>query len=217
MEKNFEIELTLEKKNRKYFAATKKNGCAVKILIDKLSENLSLGKQTLRVVDISVRSRYGFEEIYRIESAEEKKSWENPVTLKAKYNENLVRQCRELAGKWDAEEKVWVFSKMVEDKVDALDYYFGSKLIPIEITAKVEIKQRDWVTFLGYRICGSEVKQAPRLADGVAFISGAYCATGSWKNWFNIVDAGSVYRLEISSNVLELFDDEKSKWKYRLI
>jgi hypothetical protein len=218
MEKVFEIELTIEKKNRKYFAATKKNGYRVKVLLDKSSEDLPLGKQTLRVVDMSVRSKYGIDEIYRLESEELKKSWENPVTLKAKYNEALVRECRQLVGKWDPDAKVWVFPRMVEDMVEELDYYYGAKLIPIEIESKKQIQQQGWITFLGYPIAGAKHRDSGAdLFDGVAFISGAFGSGGSRKNWYTYIKPASVFRLEISENVLELFEPEKLDWEFRLI
>ena len=54
------------KKNRKYFAATTDNNKSCKILIDDYSKDLALGEHFLAVKDISVRSKYGTDLIYKL-------------------------------------------------------------------------------------------------------------------------------------------------------
>jgi len=76
------IEFEIIKKKRKYFAAktgTKK----CKILIDENSDGLEIGAATLAVEDISVKSKYGIDYIYRlVASADEQKD----AGLFARYN-----------------------------------------------------------------------------------------------------------------------------------
>ncbi len=62
------------KKNRKYFAARTK-GYDCKIVIDDLSRDLEPGEHELMVEDISVRSKYGTDLIFRLtHDAEEVKT-----------------------------------------------------------------------------------------------------------------------------------------------
>lgn len=214
--KSFEIELTIEKKNRKYFAAKNKNNYPVKLLIDSNSEALKLGTQKLVVHDISVRSAYGVDVIYKLASAEEKSSWDNPVTLKAKYNIDLVKECQELAGKWDGANKVWVFSKMVADKVEELDYLYADELIAVEITANVEIKKHGPIDFLGYPVCKATGRDSGSiLCEDVAFISGRHDSGGSVKNWVTCVSQGSKFRLAVSRNLIK--EKVDSRWDTKIL
>src|SRR5579863_7059156 len=145
-----QITLDILKKNRVYFKCKNERGYEVKLKVTPKSECLSLGKQDLLVRDCSVRTKYGTDIIYDLE--EEIKT-DRVVTLQSRYNAYLVEKCKELGGRWDAESKTWVFSAIVEDKVEVLDALFNSEIVTIEITAKGDRwGSKDAVCFAGYRI-----------------------------------------------------------------
>src|SRR4051812_49192364 len=101
------ITLDIVKKNRVYFKCINESGYEVKLKVTHKSETLSLGKQELLVRDCSIRTKYGTDIIYDLESEVKEKGI---VTLQCKYNIFLVEKCKELGGKWDADSKSWVFS-----------------------------------------------------------------------------------------------------------
>lgn len=88
-------EFNVLKKNRKYFAASL-NGYKCRILIDELSQNLSIGTQLLDVEDISVRSKYGTDLIFKLKSSIEEQNESGFITLTSTYNTYLVDKCRAL-------------------------------------------------------------------------------------------------------------------------
>jgi hypothetical protein len=62
------------KRNRKYFAAQTKSGHKCRILIDSNSEKLELGMQELVVLDISIKSKFGMDLIFKLQcSVDEQK------------------------------------------------------------------------------------------------------------------------------------------------
>lgn len=203
--------LTLEiiKKNRRYFAA-KHNGYDVKVLIDGDSESLELGTKELLLEDISVRTKYGTDVIYKLVG--EAKLPERIVTLKHRYNANLVERCRELGGKFD--NGIWVFSALVEDKIEALDYYYNSDEVSIEITAKGDVRgYQAPIYFCGYLLAKASGRDSgAKLGSDFAQISGTIESSGSMKNWTTVVRKGSVFRTKMSKVLLEgrkeLFADD---------
>lgn len=216
MEKTFEIDLIVQKKNRKYFAAVNKNGFSVKILIDEASEALECSEtvQTLRVIDMSLRSKYGVDVIYRLASDILVDAWKKPVLLKADYNLYLVEKCRQLGGKWDSQEKLWAFSSLVANEVEELDYLFNGPMAAIEIKAKSDrVGSQDAVRFIGYKICEATGRDSgAQLAPGVSCISGDFDSSGSMKNWVTKVNEGSVFRLHVSKPWLDLMREQIENW-----
>ena len=196
------ITLNIIKKNRVYFKCINEKGYEVKLKVTPKSNNLELGKQNLLVHDVSVRTKYGTDIIYDLE-AEVKN--DRIVTLKSQYNANLVETCKELGGKWDQESKVWIFSAIVEDKVEELDELYNTDLITVEVTAMTEkYSGRDSVNFLGYRLAKATSRDSgAKVCDGVALIKGRVYSGGSARNWGTWVDAGSTFRLQVARKVLE--------------
>ena len=122
------------KKSRKYFSATT-GGYPCKILIDSNSGSLEPGQQELEVDDISVRSKYGCDLIFKLSASVSEQKTAGICTLRTPlYNSVMVSECHNLGGKWDSDAKAWVFSGIVADKVELLDEKYGSSLIPVEIT-----------------------------------------------------------------------------------
>lgn len=203
------IILDVVKKNRVYFKCLNEKGYEVKLKITPKSESLPLGKQNLLVNDISIRSKYGVDVIYDLES--EIKT-EEIVILKHRFNSWLVESCRKLGGKWDKENKVWAFSKIVEDKIEELDFKYNSDIVLIEITAINDTHQlRNSVEFLGYPLAYATGRDSgAQVSDSVALISGRIDSSGSSKNWATQIYKNTSFRLKVSKNLLkdrEIIDD----------
>lgn len=194
------------KKNRKYFAAEVKNGYKCRILIDKNSEDLELGIHELEVDDISVKSKYGVDLIFKLKGSVKEQQQAGIVTLKTPgKNERLISRCRDLGGKWDKQAKVWVFNGMIEDEVEKLDEMYNSDPVPVEITFKDELffKKRPAI-FLGFHIAAAVCRDGgAKLSEGISLINGSVGSGGSSANWGTIIDSGTVIRMMIPYKLIE--------------
>lgn len=205
------VTLNLIKKNRVYFKCENEKGYEVKLKITPESENMELGTHTLFVEDLTVRSKYGTEVIYAVKS--ELKEEDGIVTLSHRYNKKLVKKCNELGGKWDSSLRVWVFPEIVEDKVEELDYLYNSNVVDIEITALEDIYNgQDSVYFLGYPIAKATGRDSgATICDDISMIQGKVLSGGSSKNWSTEIKKGSIFRLRVSTNLLDDYTSEE--WK----
>lgn len=202
------------KRNRKYFSATK-DGYKCKILIDENSEGLELGdNQELAVVDISVRSSYGTDVIYKLPQSAEVQKNAGICSLRSdRYNWIMVKECHRLGGRWIAEEKSWIFPDFVEDEVEILDEKYNSPLIAVEIKfpeGAAEFNASIYVA--GYCIataCGRD--SGAEIAPDVAFITGCADSGGSVKNWKTVITENAVIRMRIPELCLEDIDYPYSK------
>ncbi|CSD06379.1 Uncharacterised protein [Vibrio cholerae] len=205
------MKLNIIKKNRKYFAAITDSGYKCKVLIDENSENLELGEHILCVDDISIKSKYGIDLIYKLTFSAEENIKQEIVTLKSDYNSMLVDECRKLGGTWDGQVSAWVFPAFVAEQVELLDDIYNSKLITIDITSKEEISElKSAITFIGRSICKAKDRDSGAfLYDGVALIKGNISSGGSAKNWRTYIDKNTVLRLQMPEKLLDLYDDER--------
>lgn len=212
-------ELTLEivKKNRVYFKAVV-NGYEVKLRITPESADLEPGIHTLLVNDESVKTKYGTDVIYSVASTKRADSKKIMTFQHSPYNSIASDKCKKLGGKWDADAKSWVFSDLVEDEVEKIDEMFNFDSLNVEITAKREIYAgKGPVEFLGYTIARAFGRDSgAKLGDGVSQISGKIYSCGSVNNWATEIKEGSVFRLHVSSKLLEEFD-ETEDWEIEII
>ncbi len=188
------------KRNRKYFAAVLNGKFDCKILIDSNSESLELGSQELEVEDISVRTKYGTDLIFKLSAPAEEQKEMGIITLKPQmYNEKLVAQCHKLGGKWDSTAAVWVFSALVADKVEELDEKYNSTLISIEVKVLQKFYEYESAaTIAGFTIARAYGRDSgAKIGEGIAFIEGSPDSGGSRKNWATVVKEGSVFRMQI--------------------
>jgi len=209
------ISISIIKKNRKYFACLH-NGFDVKLVIDPTSENLTIGKHDILVDDVSIRTKYGTDVIFKMIG--ETKKTDKIVTLKSHvYNDLLVASCRNLGGKWDTEAATWVFSSLVEQEVDDLDRLFNEDLIIINIESLTDISSsRCPVYFLGYTIARAFGRDSgAKLADKVIMLDGNISSGGSVKNWFTKISEGSKFRLQVSKNLLNKYEIPEN-WKVEI-
>ncbi|MGR5173528.1 hypothetical protein ACPV4O_20180 [Vibrio owensii] len=203
--------LNIIKRNRKYFAAETNSKHKCKLLIDSNSENLELGEHFLALEDISVRSKYGTDLIYKLSVSAEAQAEQGMVSLKADYNSLLVKKCRKLGGSWDKEQNAWIFPGFVSDEVEELDDIYNSVPITVEITAIEEILEYGkGIEFLGRPLCRAFGRDSgARFDNGIALISGYATSGGSHKNWATILNEDSVLRLEVPLKILEIHQDDR--------
>lgn len=194
------------KRNRKYFSAQLESGRPCKLLIDANSESLELGDHTLEVDDISVRSKYGTDLIFKLNAPAQSIASAGICSLKTPtYNALLVEQCHRLGGKWDADEKAWIFSGLVANEVELLDEKYNSELLNIEITFNESVSAHcSGVTLAGFRVASASGRDSgAKLASGIALISGDIGSGGSYKNWKTVIKEGAVIRMQIPMDCIE--------------
>jgi len=195
------------KRNRKYFAATK-NGYKCKILIDENSESLENGEIMLAVDDISVRSKYGTDLIYRLSASAQQQSVADICTLRAPYNANLVSRCRELGGVWDSDQSAWIFPGFVADEIEKLDEKYNSEPTDIELEFNETASKREGpVCLAGFKLAESFGRDSgAKLEPGIAMISGGIASGGSRKNWKTVIRQGTRLRLTVPLDCVGDFD-----------
>lgn len=199
--KNFNI----TKRNRKYFAAVLEGKYDCKILIDDNSNDLEIGDHQLSVDDISVRSKYGTDLIFKLSAPISNQKSAGICTLKTPfYNEKMVSTCRKLGGKWDPTASAWVFSGLVCDKVDELDEKYNSRLIQIEVKVLQKFYEYESAaTIAGFTIARAYGRDSgAKIGEGISFIEGKPDSGGSRKNWATIIKEGSVFRMQIPENCI---------------
>ncbi|MEZ9587108.1 hypothetical protein BCU09_14395 [Vibrio cyclitrophicus] len=203
--------LNIIKRNRKYFAAETDSKHKCKLLIDTNSESLEIGEHCLAVDDISVRSKYGTDLIYKLSASAEVQAGQGIASLKSDYNSLLVEECRWLGGTWDKEQNSWIFPGFVSDEVEELDEIYNSAPITVEITAIEEVLEYGkGIEFLGRLLCRAFGRDSgARIDTNVALISGYATSGGSHRNWATILREDSVLRLQVPSKILEIHQDDR--------
>ena len=200
---------------RKYFAATHK-GYKCKILIDANSEKLEVGEHELLVDDISIKSKFGTDYIYKLSGEVTEQKTGGVCSLKHRYNVDLIQECKKLAGQWSAANKAWIFSSIVQDKVDELDDIYNSNEIFVEIQALKDFaKIRSPIDFCGYPVAIAVGRDhGAKVGDGVALIEGCISSGGSFRNWTTTIDKDTIFRLSVPEKNLERWlKHESASWK----
>lgn len=200
------------KKNRKYFAA-ETGGYKCKILIDENSKDLEEGKHELEVDDISIRTNYGTDLIFKLSGSVTEQKEAGICTLQhGMYNKKLLEECRKLNGKWDKSSEAWVFSGLVEDQVEALDEKYNSELVAVELTFNdYTSAHTDSVDFCGIPLAKAWGRDSgAKLGEWVSLISGKIYSGGSMKNWRTCIEEGTIMRLYVPEALLDEIDLECS-------
>lgn len=203
------INFKILKINRIWIEATIGETCKCKIKVSDDTKDLKAGETyALLVEDVSIRSKYGTDLRYEVKSSA---GDGEPVFIKTIYNSWLVEECKKLGGRWDSEEKVWVFNSFVKDKVEDLEAIYNSDSINIEIKTLESIyRDKGPLEFLGYPLCYATGRDSgAKLYDGVSLLQGRIYSAGSVKNWGTKCSQGSIFRLTISRGVLETFKTDE--------
>lgn len=213
------IKLDLIKKNRIWIDCKTESGYLCKLKVCDLSKDLSLGLNDLFVEDISVRSKYGVDLKFQLKSSLK----QGICSFRpSKYNCWSTEECRNLGGKWDNEEKSWIFSIVVSDKIDEMEELYNSEQINIEISLKDNEAARCWndsVDFLGYPLAIATGRDSgAKLSHGVYLMQGKIDSYGSVKNWGTIISGNSILRLEVSKKLFtDFYNSEKSNWIAKIL
>jgi len=95
------------------------------------------------------------------------------------YNAHWARTARELGGKWDHQEQIWIFREeqlgVVQEKVDQLYLLPTSEYVDLRITAKKKLvsEMGQSVDFFGFSVVGKlPAVKAPIVAKGVRKVHG---------------------------------------------
>jgi hypothetical protein len=197
--------INILKRNRKYFAI-EINGYKCKLLIDENSQKLELGEQVLLVDDISVKTKFGTDVIYKLKYEAELQTGIGICTLKHDfYNHDLIDKCRKLGGTWD--NGTWVFKNFVADEVEDLDYLYNSALKSYELKFLNGISsEKSAITVFGMDLVAATGKcSGATLKNGAALIEGSIKSGGSHANWNTQISRGSIIRVAIPSGLVEEF------------
>ncbi|MFT5602041.1 MAG: hypothetical protein ACI9N1_002291 [Flavobacteriales bacterium] len=214
------IDINIIKKNRKYFSA-EINCRKVKVEIDDNSEKLGIGEYSLYVEDISIRSKYGTDEKYRLAVDMEKQKSTEVYSLQSTVrNSFLIDACRRLGGRYDTETSSWIFNAIVADKAEELDLIHNSELINIEIAAISDIQiYGEPIRFCGFTIAQARGRDTGAiLGDNVHMLEGDINSGGSAKNWTTNISEKSVFRLEVPEELLKQEQDNESiTWDIKML
>lgn len=203
------LTLNVLKKNRKYFAATV-NGYKAKILIDENSNSLELGMYDLTVDDISIRTKYGTDVIYKLSCPLSDQKDDTVVALKTNFfNLDLIDECRKLGGRYDTDSGAWIFKSFVENEVDELDYLYNSELINVEIELNDDYcGEQTSFDLAGFVLADATgIRSGARVSESIAVIRGGFIRCGSQRNWKTACKANTVIRMQIPSNLLKKVQD----------
>lgn len=209
--KTFEI----VKRNRKYFAARIADKYDCKILIDSNSSHLEPGQHTLVVEDLSIRTKYGNDLIFRAVGDVDQQIEESGIcsfkpTL-GLVNEHMRKTVNRLGGRWDRDSGAWIFPKIVEDQIDELEFLFNSDFINIQVEFTEYLEFKGPVKFLGYEIGGSTRKNGPvNTRCEVALIAGNFgyerTRVGRYSDndfvYSSYVEPGTIVRLKVPAELL---------------
>jgi hypothetical protein len=212
--KTFEFDII--KKNRKYFAAsrvtrfsdsdTQRYKC--KILIDSSSENLTCGTHDLTVDDISIRTKYGTDLIYRLSREFEVQSGSDVYAIKTDYNADFCDSAKKLGARWDSDDKSWVFPGFVSDEAEELDAIYNSERVAVEILINEDLYEQGVNKIMGIPISKSSGRDSGAIiCEGVALIAGCMTSGGSIRNWYNVIREKTVIRLEMPVELVRLHQE----------
>ena len=116
---------------------------------------------------------------------------ETQLKVKSDYHKKLPAKARQLGGKWDKSETVWVYDIRTENKVAELYIdiygYFGE---PTEtVTVKYSLAEDLWEEKSGIFLCGRQIAKAwgrdtgAKVGNGIVLNNCRATSGGSWENW----------------------------------
>jgi len=212
------ITLNIIKKGRVWFQCETLSGYKCKLKVNEISEAFTAGNIELMVEDVSVRSKYGTDLKYS--PVGESKASDGIVAISHPiYNKILVEKSKSLGGKWDSDERSWIFPYFMSDKVEELEELFNDEKVLIELTYPYDHSVHcDSVAFCGYTIARATGRDSGAvLGDNVFQLSGKITSRGSIANWYSMVESGSVFRIEVPKLLLETYGSEDTFHEYKIL
>lgn len=123
---------------------------------------------------------------------------EGVIEVVTPYNQEFVRRCRNLRGKWDAEKTAWIFDESIEEYVKQalMDCYgtTGEEIVEycnLLVTDYSDFGSKGPVELFGRTIAKAWGRDSgAKLGGDIVWIAGTYRSGGSVKNWgTDIADA----------------------------
>lgn len=146
------------------------------------------------------------------------------VWLISPYNPALPARAKSLGGKFSSTSKAWYFDKRDEERVCeiARDIYGTDGRTQSEpmLTIKVKATQGQSIYTASVFVAGREIARAfgresgAKLGEGVIQLEGRIKSSGSVKNWYTDVTAGSVFEIrDIPKRAVDAYDFPANGWE----
>lgn len=130
---------------------------------------------------------------------------ETHIYVSSPFSPDLPRRARELSGRWDRNEKEWIFPLQAENEVRALymDVYgeFDTPADTVTIRCTVGNTQVGSPTRESLSLGGRVIARAfgrdsgARTAQGVVVVSGGFDSGGSRQNWSTDARENTIFRV----------------------
>jgi len=127
------------------------------------------------------------------------------IAIDTPYNPEFVRRIKKAGGRWNAGKKVWECDERSTDAVRAImREVYGMDDMPQElVTVRVTVQEKDTidqhtgpVVLFGRTIASAFGRDGgAKVGEGVVFESGNCRSGGSMKNWYTVIEAGSVFTI----------------------
>lgn len=123
------------------------------------------------------------------------------ISVETPYNPEFVRRIKKAGGKWNPGTKTWELDERSIESVRAImREVYGMDDLPQElITVKVMVgddtisKHTGPIVIFGRTIASAFGRDSgAKVGEGVSFEKGTCRSGGSMKNWYTIIEAGSV-------------------------
>jgi len=127
------------------------------------------------------------------------------IAVETPYNPEFVRRIKKAGGKWKADKKVWECDERSIEAVRAImREVYGMDDLPQElVTVRVTVREKGVidqhtgpVVLFGRTIASAFGRDSgAKVGEGVVFEKGTCRSGGSVKNWYTIIEAGSVFTI----------------------
>ncbi|MGI2134608.1 hypothetical protein [Shewanella baltica] len=204
MNKLTTINFKVLKISRVYLEIILNNKYNAKLLKSNLTEDFKIDAEYSALAeDLSVVSKYGTTLKYNLVSNELNNE---PVIFQTdKPNVYLIEELKNLGGKYDKDDNVWVLNDFVKDRVEDLEEIYNSSEISIEVSVEKE-RSLDSLNLFGYdliKLVNGRDKGTYQMAD-VAIISGSSKSGGSANNPKVIISSDTVLRFKLPKKLFEM-------------
>ena len=141
------------------------------------------------------------------------------LAIATPYDQQFISGIKRLGGRWDSASKVWTVAQTERKEAEVLlGEIYGWMSSGLGGTQRVTITAKETIKVHtdGVRIAGQTIARATgrdsgaRLGEGVVLLDGKIESTGSMKNWYTLIKAGSRFRLEFPLLALDSID--ASSW-----
>jgi hypothetical protein len=143
------------------------------------------------------------------------KNVKNKIYVKSQYNHYFNVVAKQIGGKFDRAEKVWVFdsrnNELLKEKLLSIfgtDGYSQS-CVDVEVTVKRDIIACKQPFYLAGRIIAYAKSRdsGAWVGDGITFVNKFATSGGSMNNWITKIEEGAVFRiLDLYTGAVKLLD-----------